>query len=140
MVRNSDAVAAGGGHCNAVVAVGADISCFQENNEMAAAAYDSSGIDQKLQEDSATLAAVAWSLLDEEGCIRAGDDSDGVADGRSSEDTSLGGQFECRAADHLPWKDAHLSGHQNLEPSYVNEEQDYYWQSNRLQPIQYRRQ
>ncbi len=133
MVRNSDAVAAGGGHCNAVVVavVDADISCFQESNEMAAAAYDSSGIDQKLQEDNAILAAVAWSLLDEEDCIRAGVDPDEVADGRSSEDTSLGAQYECRAADHLPWKDAHLSGHQNLESSYVNEEQEYYWQSNR---------
>lgn len=85
---------------------------------MAAAAYDSFGTDRKLQEDNAILVAVAWSLLDEEGCIRAGVDPDGVADGTNSEDTSLGGQFECMAADHLPWKDALLSGHQNLE-SYL---------------------
>ena len=132
MVRNSDAaavavadVAAGGGgdHCNAVVvAADVDISCFQESNEMAAAAYDSFGTDQTLQEDNAIPAAVAWTL-DEQDCSRAGvvDPDDGVAaaaaaaaDRRNSEDTSSGGQFECMAADHLPWKDALLSGHQNL--------------------------
>ncbi len=129
MVQNSDAAAAaaadvaaaGGGHCNAVVVVAdVDISCFQESNEMAAAAYDSSDTYQTLQEDNAIPAAVAWTL-DEQDCSRAGvvHPDDGVAaaaaaDQRNSEDTSSGGQFECMAADHLPWKDARLSGHRNL--------------------------
>jgi len=55
------AAAADGDHRNAVVAVRAvdvDISYFQESNVMAAAAYDNFDTDQKLQEDSAILAAV----------------------------------------------------------------------------------
>jgi len=63
-VQNWDAdaaaAAADGDHRNAVVAVRAvdvDISYFQESNVMAAAAYDNFDTDQKLQEDSAILAA-----------------------------------------------------------------------------------
>ena len=58
---DADAAAADGDHRNAVVAVRAvdvDISYFQESNVMAAAAYDNFDTDQKLQEDSAILAAV----------------------------------------------------------------------------------
>jgi len=54
------AAAADGDHRNAVEAVRAvdvDISYFQESNVMAAAAYDNFDTDQKLQEDSAILAA-----------------------------------------------------------------------------------
>ena len=63
-VQNLDAdaaaAAADGDHRNAVVAVRAvdvDISYFQESSVMAAAAYDNFDTDQKLQEDSAILAA-----------------------------------------------------------------------------------
>jgi len=51
-----------------------------------------------------------------------GVDPDEVADGRKLEDTSSGCQSECRAADLLPWKDALLSGHHNLD-SFDNKEQ-----------------
>lgn len=79
-----------GEHHNGAVAVGVGIPFLQdESNEMAVEAVDDSfGTDQKLQEGSATLLAVAWSLDTQSIHVSADQNEDD--DGRTVEDIFLG--------------------------------------------------